>query len=88
MIAVKDRKSVSFLKLEPFIPTGSTNVFLLFEPFIVSFFVQHVGTEAVTFHSIVYSLRASASFILIDFKIANDLPIFAYYYAFVIVSLT
>ena len=28
MIAVKDTKSVSFLKLEPFIFTGSTNDFL------------------------------------------------------------
>ena len=50
MIAVKDRKSVSFLKLEPFIPTGSTNDFLLFDPFIVSVFVQHVRTKAVTSH--------------------------------------
>ena len=49
-IAVKDRKSVSFLKLEPFIPTGSTNDFLLFDPFIVSVFVQHVRTKAVTSH--------------------------------------
>ena len=39
MTAVKDTKSVSFLKLEPFIPTGSTNDFLLFDPFIVSVFV-------------------------------------------------
>ena len=31
MIAVKDTKSVSFLKLEPFIPTGLTNDFLLFD---------------------------------------------------------
>ena len=29
-IAVKDTKSVSFLKLEPFIPTSLTNDFLLF----------------------------------------------------------
>ena len=50
MIAVKDRKSVSFLKLEPFIPTGSTNDFLLFDPFIVSVFVQHVWTKAATSH--------------------------------------
>ena len=48
MIAVKHRKSVSFLKLEPFIPTDSTNDFLLFDPFIVSIFVQHVRTKAVT----------------------------------------
>ena len=47
MIAVKDRKSVSFLKLEPFIPTGSTNDFLLFDLFIVSVFVQHVRTSHV-----------------------------------------
>ena len=51
MIAVKDRKIVSFLKLEPFmIPTGSTNDFLLSDPFIVSVFVQHVRTKAVTSH--------------------------------------
>ena len=31
MIAVKDTKSVSFLKLELFIPTGLTNDFLLFD---------------------------------------------------------
>ena len=49
-IAVKDRKSDSFLKLEPFVPTGSTNDFLLFDPFIVSVFVQHVRTKAVTSH--------------------------------------
>ena len=42
MIAVKDTKSVSFLKLELFIPTGLTNDFLLFDhiyPFIISVFV-------------------------------------------------
>ena len=39
MIAVKDTKSVSFLKLEPFFLTGSTNDFLLFDPFIVSVLV-------------------------------------------------
>ena len=50
MIAVKDRKSISFFKLEPFISTGSTNDFLLFDPFIVSVFVQHVWTKAVTSH--------------------------------------
>ena len=37
-----------FLKLEPFIPTGSTNDFRLFDPFIVSVFVQYVRTKAVT----------------------------------------
>ena len=31
MIAVKDTKSVSFLKLEPFIPAGLMNDFLLFD---------------------------------------------------------
>ena len=31
MIAVKETKSVSFLKLEPFISTGLTNDFLLFD---------------------------------------------------------
>ena len=50
MIAVKDRKSDSFIKLEAFIPTGSMNDFLLFDPFIVSVFVQHVRTTAVTSH--------------------------------------
>ena len=30
-VPVKDTKSVSFLKLEPFIPTGLTNDFLLFD---------------------------------------------------------
>ena len=30
-VAVKDTKSVSFLKLEQFIPTGLTNDFLLFD---------------------------------------------------------
>ena len=67
--AISPTKSVSFLKLEPFIPTGSMDGFLLFDPFIVSVFVQHGRTKAVTSHSIVYvhppptySLRASASF--------------------------
>ena len=46
-IAVKDTKSVSFLK---FIPTGSTNHFLLSDPFIVSIFLQHVRTKVVTSH--------------------------------------
>ena len=32
MIAEKDTKSVSFLKLEPFIPMGLTNDFRLFDP--------------------------------------------------------
>ena len=50
MIAVKYTKSVSFLKLEPFILTGSTNDFLLFEPFIISVFVQHGRTKALTSH--------------------------------------
>ena len=49
-IAVKDTKSVSFLKLEPFNPTGSTNYFLLSDPFIVSIFLQHVRTKVVTSH--------------------------------------
>ena len=35
---------------EPSIPTGSTNDFLLFDPFIVSVFVQHVRTKAVISH--------------------------------------
>ena len=39
VIAVKDTKSVSFLKFEPFIPTGLTSDFLLFDPFTVSVFV-------------------------------------------------
>ena len=52
-------------------PTDSTNDFLLFDPFIVFVFVQHVREcgDFSPFHSIVYvhpppnySLRASASF--------------------------
>ena len=50
LIAVKDTKSVSFLKLELFSPMGSTNDFPLFDPFIVTVFVQHVRTKAVTSH--------------------------------------
>ena len=46
MIAV----SVSVFKLEPFIPTGLTNDFLLFDPFIVPVFGQHVRTKAATSH--------------------------------------
>ena len=37
-IAVKDTKSVSFLKLEPFIPTDLTNDFLYLIIFLHSFF--------------------------------------------------
>ena len=72
MMAAKDRKSVSCLKLEPFIPTDSTNVFLLFDPFIVSVFGPACADKSgdfSPFHSIVYvhppptySLCASASF--------------------------
>ena len=36
--------------MEPFIPTGSTNDFLLFQPFIISVFVQHERTKVVTSH--------------------------------------
>ena len=43
-LAAKDRKSVLFLKLEPFIPT---NFFFEFDPFIVSVFVQHVRVQFV-----------------------------------------
>ena len=46
-LAAKDRKSVSFLKLEPFIPTNSTNDFFKFDPFVVSVFVQHVRVQFV-----------------------------------------
>ena len=63
------RKGVSFLKLEPFIPTGSTNDFLLFDPFKVFVFLQHLLTFSL--HYVhpppTYLLRASAS-LLIDFK--------------------
>ena len=93
MIVVKDRKRVSFLKSKPFIPTGSTNDFLLFDPLIDSFcFCPACADKSgdfSPFHSIVcvhppptYSLRASASFNdRLALKIANDLPIFASYYA-------
>ena len=50
MIVIKDRKSASFIKLEAFIPTDSTNDYILFDPFTVSVFVQHVRTKAVTSH--------------------------------------
>ena len=94
MIAVKDTKSVSFFKLEPFIPTGSTNDFLLFDPFIVSVFVQHVRTKAVTSH-LFTPLFMFIHLPLIHFEPPPRLLkskwltyfIFAYYYAFVIVSL-
>ena len=71
MIAVKDTKSVSFLKLEPFIPMDVTDDFLLFDPFMVSVFVQQGRPKAVTSHLFIvnvhhapptYSLRAFASF--------------------------
>ena len=42
--------AISFLKLEPFIHTGSTNNFLLLDYFLVSVFVQHVRTKVVTSH--------------------------------------
>ena len=42
------------VKMEAFIRTGSTNDFLLLDPVIASAFVQHVRTNAVNFHSIVY----------------------------------
>ena len=50
VIAVKYRENVSFLKLESSIRAGWKNDFLLFDPFIVSVFVQHVRTKAVTSH--------------------------------------
>ena len=56
-IAVKDTRSVSFLKLGPFISTGLTNDFLLFDSFIV-FVLSSKGVHPTT----TYSLRASASF--------------------------
>ena len=97
MIAVKDKKSVSILKLEPFIPTASTSDFLLFDPFIVSVFVQQGRTKAVTSHlftPLFMSIHlplihfAAPPRLLIDFKNSKRLTYFAYYYAFVIVSLT
>ena len=51
------------------IPTGSTNDFLLSDPFIVSVFVQHVRTKAVTSHLF------TPLFMFIHLP-ANDLPIF------------
>ena len=104
MIAVKDRKSVSFFKLVTFIPMDSTNDSLLFDPFIVSVFVEHFCGQKqwlLTFSlHCLYSMFIHLPLIrfapplrlLID--LANDLPIFAiayyyaYYYAFLIVFLT
>ena len=90
MIAVKDTKTVSFFKLEPFIPTDSTNDFLLFDPFIASVFVQHVRTKAVTSHlftplfmfiPLPLSHYAPPPRLLIDFENSKWLPNFASYYA-------
>ena len=89
MIAVKDRKSVSFLKLEPFILTSSTKDLLLFDPFIVSVFVQHVQTKAVTSHLftrffVLIQLHLFSSRLRLlcwsTLTMPNDLPIFASYY--------
>ena len=72
MIAGKDTKSVSFLKLAPFIHTGSTNDFLLFDPFIILLLSSKSGQKQwlLTFslHCLcspppAYSLRATASLI-------------------------
>ena len=83
---------------EPSIPTGSTNDFLLFDPFIVSVFVQHLRTKAVTSHLFTTLFICSSTSHLFTsrlvywstLKIANDLFLYLimHYYAFVIVSLT
>ena len=48
--SLKRQEIVSFLKLEPFIPTCSTNDFLSFDLFIVSVSVQHMLTNGMTSH--------------------------------------
>ena len=88
MIAVKDTRSVSFFKLEPFIPTDSTNDFLLFDPFVVSVFVQHVRTKAATSHLFTPLLMfihlplihyAPPPRLLIDFENSKWLTFASYY---------
>ena len=74
------------------------NNFLLFDhPFIVSVFVYQGRTKALTSHLSLHCLCSFTSYLFIlrlrhvywsTLKIANGLPIFASYYAFVIVSLT
>ena len=94
MIAVKDTKSVSFLKLEPFIPTNSTNDFILFDPFIVSVLVScKDGQKQWLLTFSLHCLCSSTSHLftsiepparlLIDFKNSKWLtvPILASYYA-------
>ena len=83
MIAVKDTKSVSFLKLEPFILTGLTNDFLLFDPFkgeqkrwLLTFSLHCLCSS--TSHLFTSRLRLVYWSTL---KIANDLRIFASYHA-------
>ena len=97
--AVKDTKSVSFFKLEPFIPTDLTYDFLLFDH-IPSWFLFLASKGGQKGWLLTFSLHCSCSstsqlfisrFRLVywpTMKIANDLRIFASYYAFFIVSLT
>ena len=90
MIAAKDTKSVFFLKIGTIHPTGSTNDFVLFDPFIVSVFVQHARTQVVTsqfftplfmiIHLPLIHFEPQPR-LLIDFKNSNLLPICASYYA-------
>ena len=99
MIAVKDTKSVSFLKLELFMPTGLTNDFLLFDH-IPSQFLFLFSKGGQKRRLLTFSLDCSCSstshlFILrlrlfywSTLKIANNSPILASSYAFLIVYLT
>ena len=86
-IVAKDRKSVSLFKFEPFIPTGSTNDFLLFDQVIASDFVQDVRTKAVIWSSTSYSstLKLTNTPLKITngtpLKIPNDFPISVTYCA-------
>ena len=94
MIAVlKDRKSISFLKLEPFIPTSSTNDSFIWSLHSFCPACADKSGDFSPFHFIVCSSTSHLFtsrlrlFYWSTLKIANELPIFAPYYAFV-VSLT
>ena len=54
MLAVKDRKSVLFLKFEPLIPTGYTNDFRLFHSFCFCPACANKNCDFSPFYSIVY----------------------------------
>ena len=100
MIAVEDTKSISFLTVEPFFLTGLTTVFLLFDHTPPSYFLFLSSNGEHKCWLLTFSSHCSCSSTshlftsrlrLVDWstlKIVNNLPIFASYYAFVIVSLT